>query len=746
MPSSLQCNDQARPLKRKKNGRLADDDETTRQTKQTRRDGHSEAHSSQQEDNLSETQSKEQIEVPQCRPEGPENKPIGSSNTVPSFPLERDTFPQEIWDRIVQYLAEISEIKWSCELHDNLDDPYLDLDGEERRLVTKTLHSLTLTGRILYRSAIEALYRSICLRSAKSAALLFRTLKNDTLFRYNIRDYIRELIILGPLAEYKCCKVLAAQEWPNKASSDSTIHKAIERWESWKGLGLHRKDKDSLEPIVATTMMAELFRMSPQLNTLAIRDAFILRHLAYEYLDVALSRMDREGKKDKDENKAHVFPNLSTFVLLGASDVSQADWTPSTNWTPLIQQHSKCGIKNLRLKHIGQSIKVPSSVRHIQLDYGVHEDLGLSQVKNTLTSLEIYFGAEKRVIHNQPTYLKALPTSLTSLRVHSGYIASYASISFLLKPSMLPHLSSLEVPMALLFENPGVMQRFTGVTDLFPSTILSMKLLEVWLESSHCCDNCDDYGDKMATFLQIVTRDLPQLKSLEFREQWEHWRYALADQKKRLPKVVIAPLFPETSSVLCQRASVYMKESTLTALSLVSKAIALEPRNRKAQILLAQIQANLGRPEEAAKTIASIGSPVHPRVTDPIERMLAHVNTARECWREDPKRAILALNRALKDQREDDKPRELKLIKANAYLLLLPKEERHSSNALNIARELINKKKNDVDALFLAGKASCELRKYGDAVNYFQEANCYDPKRLDIVEWLRDAEVQNGVV
>lgn len=746
MASSLQCNDQGRPLKRK-NENLADDDddETTRQTKQARRDGHSDAHSSQQEENVSTIQSKEPYEVPQCRPKGPKNKSVGSSNTAPSSPLERDNVPQEIWDLIVQYLVKISETKQSCELHDVLDDPYL--DRGERRLVTKTLYSLTLTGRIPYQSAIKALYRSICLRGTKSAVLLFRTLKwrpndrfpNDTLFCHNIRDYIRELIILGPLAEYKCCKVLAIQEWPDKASPDSTIHKAIERWESWKGLGLQRNDKDSLEPIVAAATMAELFRMSPQLHTLAIRDAFIPHRLAYEHLDMALFKMGRKEEKDNDENKAHAFPNLSTFVMLGASGVRQTDWTP------LIQRNSEYGIKNLHLKHLDRSINVPCSVEHLQLSYEQDRDLDLSKVKD-LSSLEVYFGVKEAFIFNVPEYFSAPPTSLTSLRVDSGCIASYTMIDFFLKPSMLPHLRSLQMPMALLFENPSAMQGITGVIDLFPSTLLSMELLEVWLERSRCGDNCNNYGDKMATFLEIVLRDLPHLESLKFREQWEHWRYSLADQKKRLLKVDIAPLFPETSSVLCRRASAYMHESTLSALSLVSKAIALEPRNRKALILQAQIQATLGLAEEAAKTIASIDSPVHPHIKDPIERMLAHVNTAREYLREDPERAILALDRLMKGRREDNRPCEWELMRLNAYLLLLPKRKRHSSEALNIALELIRKKKDNVDALFLAGQASYELRKYNDAVIYFQKANCYDPKRSDIVKWLEDSEVQKEVV
>ncbi|KAL7903812.1 hypothetical protein GGI35DRAFT_465186 [Trichoderma velutinum] len=138
--------------------------------------------------------------------------------------------------------------------------------------------------------------------------------------------------------------------------------------------------------------------------------------------------------------------------------------------------------------------------------------------------------------------------------------------------------------------------------------------------------------------------------------------------------------------------------------------------------------------------------PPHPYISEPIEDMLAQINTAREHLEGNTSRAISALKDAMKSVPGNNTPREWELMLSKAYLLLNPKERYHYFSALSIARELIWKNNGDADALFLAGQACYGLKNYEAAVTYFRKANCYDPGRPEIVGWLNKSKVHGAVV
>lgn len=49
-----------------------------------------------------------------------------------------------------------------------------------------------------------------------------------------------------------------------------------------------------------------------------------------------------------------------------------------------------------------------------------------------------------------------------------------------------------------------------------------------------------------------------------------------------------------------------------------------------------------------------------------------------------------------------------------------------------------------VEALLLAGRASCNLKDYKSATGYFQSAKCYDYKRSDVTERLNTLKTLRG--
>ncbi|KAL7940520.1 hypothetical protein V8C42DRAFT_337353 [Trichoderma barbatum] len=136
------------------------------------------------------------------------------------------------------------------------------------------------------------------------------------------------------------------------------------------------------------------------------------------------------------------------------------------------------------------------------------------------------------------------------------------------------------------------------------------------------------------------------------------------------------------------------------------------------------------------KTLAHLNPPAALSVSNPITVMLDHMNKARNNLRLDPRSAIDALNEAtncLIDRY--NLPREWKLLMSEANLSICPKE------AMNIAERLLAWKKTDVEALMLAGRASYLLEDYGSALKYFQAAECCDPWRSGVREWLEESKM-----
>ncbi|KAL7903883.1 hypothetical protein GGI35DRAFT_464827 [Trichoderma velutinum] len=274
---------------------------------------------------------------------------------------------------------------------------------------------------------------------------------------------------------------------------------------------------------------------------------------------------------------------------------------------------------------------------------------------------------------------------------------------------ILSQLKYLEVPMALLFEDPDAMVNKKG-SDVFPPLILSLKLLEVWSENSRCKNNIDSYGDKMADFLENTFQGLPFLSSLEFREHWPYVTRSFEARGNKPPGLNIARLFPNSSGFLCKRASAYKYQDAPYALHLVSKAIALDPNNCKALICQAQIQASLGQPEEALETLKSMNPPAPDRFSKPIQDLLGFVHTARMYLRKDPQKALGALREALGFLvAEEYAPREWELMFSEANLLLS-----NPHRAIAIARELLKENSEDVQALSLVGRAHLKLNEDND--------------------------------
>jgi tetratricopeptide (TPR) repeat protein len=681
------------------------DNQTTPQTKRARYQTRSVTRSDKRELGLFGLNSEKQNEMPQPGPKTPKIKQAGSrdiaeessaaasSSHIPdNATAPWRSLPLEIWNNIVAYLTRPLGNNWPYKLLDNLADPYLDVD-REWLLARRALCSLCLTSKEWYELAIGPLYHSICLQSERSAVLLFRTL----LSQQSKQHICRELIVIGPMAEYKCCEMFAAQTWPKKAFS---TNQALNQWKSWKSENF--QPVESLDPTVATAVMAEIFHMSPHLEALAVMDAFISHDMAYEKLKTALLKIQ------ENKGEAHMLPNLSTLIILGNSASNNINPTFVKDWAGLFQPYSGLGIETIHLAqaHLDPSFVLPSSIKTLKLSYTRCEALPLNGTEN-LTSLDIYPGTAAGT--NFKRQILQIPLGLTRLRLNTGYYGFCMDVPDALNLPILSQLKYLQVPMALLFEDPDVMVNKKG-SDVFPLSLLSLELLEVWSQHSRCKYNVDSYGDKMADFLENTFQGLPSLSLLEFREQWPHVTRSFEARGNKPPRVNIARLFSNSSGFLCKRASFYKYLNAPYALRLVSKAVTLDPNNRKALICQAQIQASLGQPEKAVETLKRINPPAQACFSKPIQNLLGFVHMARRYLREDAEKALWALRQALHFMvAEEDAPREWILMLSEANLLLS-----RPNQAIAIVEGLLKKNNEDVQALLIVGRAYLKLREDND--------------------------------
>jgi tetratricopeptide (TPR) repeat protein len=655
----------------------------------------------------------------------------------------------DAWHLIIERLAQPLGNKWPY------DDLYYDSNGE-KRVVRKTLLSLCQTSRLHREVANKSLYRSICLESGESAFFLWRTLFK----RPSLRNYVRELVLTGPVKEDECRKAFidGKQRGDRFCNSLKINPKSFTRWKNQYENSPASEEASSSPTMTTTTMttttmatttMARIFLRIPRLRCLVIKDTFIPHHTACETLESRLLKLrerrllelrerrllelrdentcDEGDEGDEGDLEGYILPELSTLVILGESSTES---TPLKNdWPRLFLPHSKAGIKNIHLVRASSFTGMPSSIDSLNL-YTLGKCLGLEKMEN-LTSLNIFSGEGKTgSLRAACLTLRHLPPTLQHLRFDSGYCSHFGyDVTYLQTLSMLTQLTSLQLPMALLFGKPDNMDK-TQVLDMIPTSLRRLVLMEVWPSGLSCYES-GGYGEKMGSCLERIAQELRGLDWLEFREQWPYWRHALAKQNKPLPVLEITDLFPNSSSFLCKCAAAYKQEDTDDALELASRAAALEPQNREALLCLSQIQAGIGQPEAAMKTLAGLNPPAHLCVSGPIKVMLDHVNIARKCLREDPKSALEALNEAMGGLvNRNHAPREWNLMKSEAYLSICP------NTARDIAQNLLRYGAKDVEALLLAGRASCELKEYKSATQLFQKARCYDPKRLDVVEWL----------
>lgn len=346
--------------------------------------------------------------------------------------------------------------------------------------------------------ATEPLYLSICLESGKSVVSLLHNL----IHRPDLGRYIHELIITGPVKENECRSAFAAQKWawPSERFSDifPATHTLFAGWESWSK-GFPVSEPEGLEPVVAATTMAKLFRATPRLRSLAIKDAFIPHFAAFSKLNMILRRVRRKNMK------AHVFPELSTLVILGKNSSEPA--LMMNDWDRFFGHYSKVGVRTIHLVRVRLRLTsaVLSTIETLQLSYAAGESLRLHEISN-LKALDIPLGGAGGKSFKSADYtLCKIPLTLERLQLDSGCSAYLErqicrhNVPRLLSPLIFTQLTSLQLPLALLFENPNAMAKKT-VTAIFPASLSSLVLQEVWPRGV-VVGKYSSYGHKMASSL-----------------------------------------------------------------------------------------------------------------------------------------------------------------------------------------------------------------------------------------------------